>query len=131
MTFRGALGGAIALMLLGCGTVKSPTAPVGAQPVVQVSSFMFTPRELTIRAGQTVTWTNQDGFHNVTADDGTFHCAAGCDDTGGNGAPSSAAWSFTRTFNSPGVVPYHCAVHGGPGGQGMSGTITVTSASSH
>ncbi len=34
--------------------------------------------------------------------------------------------SYSHTFNTAKVVNYYCRYHGGPGGQGMSGTITVT-----
>jgi plastocyanin len=36
--------------------------------------------------------------------------------------------SFSHTFNTAKVVKYYCRYHGGPNGQGMSGTITVTAA---
>jgi plastocyanin len=126
----GPLTAALALTLPGCGgTVKTPTESAGgSQATVQASDFVFTPANLTVRAGTTVTWTNAGGFHNVTADDGSFRCSNGCDDTGGHGDPSTAAWSFARTFNSPTIVHYHCQVHGAAGGVGMSGTITVTAA---
>ncbi len=126
----GTLTAALALTLLGCGgTVRTPTETAGsAQTTVMASDFVFTPANLMVRAGTTVMWSNAGGFHNVTADDGSFRCSNGCDDTGGNGAPSTAAWSFARTFNSPTVVHYHCQIHGAAGGVGMSGTITVTAA---
>lgn len=34
--------------------------------------------------------------------------------------------SYSHTFNTSEVVRYYCRYHGGPNGQGMSGTITVT-----
>ena len=30
-----------------------------------------------------------------------------------------------RKFDAPGEYRYYCEMHGGPGGQGMSGTIVV------
>lgn len=116
----------VALLLAACGSVKSPTEPQGGGHSVAVSNFQFTPSQLTVAVGDTVTWTNDGGFHNVAADDASFRCAEGCDREGGDGAPSAAAWSFTRTFTTPGVVRYYCEVHGAPGGSGMSGTIVVT-----
>jgi plastocyanin len=44
----------------------------GSQTAVLASDFVFTPANLTVRAGTTVMWTNTGGFHNVTADDGSF-----------------------------------------------------------
>src|ERR671939_272496 len=45
----------------------------GAASSVSIKDFEFQPRELTVKAGATVTWTN-DGSnrHTVTADDGSF-----------------------------------------------------------
>jgi hypothetical protein len=40
-------------------------------------------------------------------------------DLAGNGA------SFSHEFTAAGSVPYYCRYHGGPGGAGMSGVITV------
>lgn len=96
---------------------------------VTVRDSRFEPAQITIQPGDTVTWTNQGNLpHNVDADDGSFTCAQGCNDTGGNGSPSSANWSFTRTFDDPGDIPYHCDVHGAPGGVRMSGNVTVEAA---
>ena len=36
--------------------------------------------------------------------------------------------SFTHTFTTTGSFPYYCQYHGGPGGSGMSGTVTVSAA---
>ena len=89
--------GALLLMLaaLACGTVKNPTEPQGTARTVTVSNFQFTPRELTVHPGDTVTWVNQGGFHNVTADDGSFRCAEGCVGTAGDpsrgGRPSESS----------------------------------------
>jgi plastocyanin len=77
---------------------------------------------VTINVGDTVTFRNNGGNHNVAADDGSFRCANGCDGQGGNGNPSTATWSFTRTFNEAGVVGYNCETHQAVG---MVGTITV------
>jgi plastocyanin len=82
----------------------------------------FSPANVTISAGDTVTFRNNGGNHNVAADDGSFRCANGCDGQGGNGSPSTASWSFTFTFNEAGVVNYHCESHQAVG---MTGTITV------
>lgn len=77
----------------------------------------FVPATLEIAVGDTVVWRNRArGDHNVVADDRSF----------GNSV-SNAEWTFTRTFDRPGVVPYYCVTHGGPGGQGMSGEIRVKS----
>ena len=96
---------------------------------VSVVDNRFEPQNLTIAPGDTVTWTNEgSNAHNVNADDGSFRCAEGCDSSGGDGSPSSSAWSFSLTFDEPGEIGYHCDLHGAPGG-GMFGTLTVESSS--
>ncbi|HMN48733.1 MAG TPA: T9SS type A sorting domain-containing protein [Ignavibacteriaceae bacterium] len=85
---------------------------------VTVANFSFTPSQLTIKVGDIVRWTNSGGFHNVVADDNSFT----------SGAASTINWVYEHRFNSPGSNPYYCSVHGGPGGVGMSGVITVQAA---
>ncbi len=85
--------------------------------------LMFSPSALTINVGDTVTFTNAGGTHNVTSDTaGLFRCANGCDGAGGNGNPSGDEWTSTVTFNQAGTFGFHCEVHGT---MGMSGSITV------
>jgi plastocyanin len=112
---------ALALLLLICATTVHATnwnVQAGG------SRLEFVPRELSIEPGDTVTWSNLGGLHNVVADNGAFRCANGCDGQGGNGAPSSQIWRATVTFNQAGTFGYFCEPHGQPGG-GMFGTITV------
>lgn len=90
--------------------------------VVVLTNFAFTPRELTVEPGDTVTFRNAEGFHNVVADDGSFRCAQGC---GGSAGDPGSGWVFTRSFPVAGRVPFYCEVHGGTGGAGMSGAILV------
>jgi plastocyanin len=100
----------------------------GANVHVQVggTGLIFSPQTTTIRPGDTVTFNNLGGFHNVVADNGAFHCARGCtnDGHGGNGAPSSSAWQATLAFPREGTFGYFCEAHGTPG-TGMYGTIIV------
>jgi plastocyanin len=89
----------------------------------------FVPRAVTVDVGDTVTFVNAGGTHNVDADDETtFRCANGCDGAGGNGDPSGAAWSSTVAITpamAGHTIGYHCDVHGS---MGMTGTITVNGA---
>jgi plastocyanin len=118
--------------LIGFGTLFfAGWGPVWAAPhTVTASNFMFTPASLTINAGDTVTFTNAGGVHNVRANDNSFRCARGCDGdgNGGNGNTSSTNWSFTRTFNTPGTIGYFCEAHGASNGTGMAGNIIVNAA---
>jgi plastocyanin len=111
----------LALLLL-----SAPAAQAANHTVhVGGSGLIYTPSSLTIQAGDSVTWTNDGGFHNVAADDHSFRCANGCDGDGGNGSPASAPWTATHTFSQAGTFGYHCEVHGP---NGMIGTIVVQAA---
>ncbi len=82
---------------------------------VEIGDSFFAPRDLTIQNGETVRWRNL-GFlvHTATADAGAW--------PSGTLSPSD---TFQWTFNQPGVYRYYCVFHGGPGGFGMAGTVTV------
>jgi plastocyanin len=86
----------------------------------------FLPRTVTVHVGDTVTFINKGGFHNVIADDGSFRCARGCDNDGhgGSGTASSASWVAQVTFANAGTYGYFCEIHGQPGA-GMFGTVIV------
>jgi plastocyanin len=95
---------------------SQPSEGTGTQAVVNIADNKFDPKELTIKAGTTVTFTNTGNrTHTVTADDGSF-------DSGR--LLGGAAFEFT--FTEPGEYPFYCEIHGGPGGSGMSGVIIVT-----
>jgi plastocyanin len=108
------------------------TAPAARAATVAVlvggSGTIFTPQTVVIQVGDTVRWTNIGGLHNVHADDDSFRCSDSCN-SGSNG-PSGNAWSFTQTFNSVGLVGYHCDEHGFPFG-GMFGQVIVQPAGNH
>lgn len=77
---------------------------------VSISGFAFSPADLTVHVGDTVTWTNADSaVHTVTADDGSF--ASENLNKGG---------TFSFTFSKDGTFSYYCANHAS-----MKGTITV------
>ena len=90
---------------------------------------VFLPQSITINVGDTVTFINKGGFHNVVADDGAFRCANGCDGDGkgGSGAASSTSWLAKVTFTTTGTFGYFCEIHGQPGA-GMYGTVNVIGA---
>ncbi len=92
----------------------SPAVLSGEVKVI-IQLQAFTPRSVAIRRGTKVTWTNQDfATHNVHAESGLFISPLLVN-----------RQSFTFTFEDPGIYPYYCDQHGGPGGKGMSGVIEV------
>lgn len=78
----------------------------------------FDPADVTIQAGQTVLWRWPVGSldHNVAGDG---------DEPTGSGALTDGPEEYSFTFTTPGTYNYFCINHGGPGGAGMSGTVTV------
>jgi plastocyanin len=112
----------VSFFALACALAVVPSAESAQFFVQTMPNNTFSNANLTIQAGDTVTFSNGGGFHNVAADDDSFRCANGCDGMEGNGSPSSTGWSFSLTFNDVGTVTYNCEVHVG---QGMRGTIVV------
>jgi CSLREA domain-containing protein len=103
---------ALILLLLGAAT-PTPAAVVD----VRLENFRFVPNDVTIQPGDTVRWTNQMGFHDVRADDGSF-----------SRPRQSAPWTFERTFTRAGEVFVHCSPHSVPGADinsAMNGRINV------
>jgi plastocyanin len=120
-----ALGFAITLALA-LTALASPAARAATFNVQATAQLTFVPSTITINVGDSVTWTNAtDLTHNVYAEDGSFRCANGCDDQGGDGTPVGH-WTFTRTFNQAGTIQYECQIHGVT--YGMMGTIVVQAA---
>lgn len=98
------------LALLACAGLAQ-----AANHTVNIVGNTFSPAQLTIQAGDTVTWHKTGGFHNVVADDNSFR----------SGAATGAAFDFQHTFTGTGNFGYFCDVHGSAGGSGMAGVISV------
>jgi plastocyanin len=106
--------------------VIAPAWSANHNVTVGGNGLVFTPSQLTIAVGDTVTFTNGGGLHNVVSNDaGGFRCATSCTGNGGNA--STANWVASVTFNTAGTINYFCEVHGGAG-LGMAGSITVQGA---
>ena len=96
--------------------MKMDAIPVEVVPAaadaININNFFFTPKELTVAVGTTVTWTNKDEEpHTVVnaASPPAFKSAAL---DGGD--------SFTFTFDKPGTYKYFCSIH-----PFMIGTVVV------
>jgi plastocyanin len=99
-----------AAALLAPWSLRAATVDVSVNP-----DLTYSPKTVTIQSGDTVRWTNAGGTHNVRAADDSFS----------SGEPASDAWTFSRTFNTPGTYGYYCTLHGSAGGFGMAGTVIV------
>ena len=123
-----AILGLFAILLAGAVHAANVNVTVGGQTGGYYGGqavFRFNPSVITINVGDTVTFMNDGGFHNVVADDGSFRCARGCDGQGGNGAPSDDNWTAQVRFDHAGTFGFHCANHES---FGMAGTVTVRAA---
>jgi LPXTG-motif cell wall-anchored protein len=108
--------GRVAAGLVLTGTVVLVGTGVALAAGVTMVDDDFNPAQITIASGETVSFTNQgESPHTATADDGSFD--TGTVDPGG---------SASVAFDTPGTYGYYCLFHGGPGGDGMAGVITVT-----
>jgi plastocyanin len=87
--------------------------------VLSAGGNRFEPAGITISVGDTINWFWPVGStgHNIVPDDGNAPATSG--------APAGYPKFLSFTFAIPGVYHYHCAVHGAPGGVGMSGSVTV------
>ncbi len=89
------------------------TAPI-TQPEIRqitIASFAFAPASVTVKAGTTVKWTNNDGApHSIISSDGQFTASAVLTNSG----------SYQFKFDKPGTYTYACGLH-----PSMSGTIVV------
>ena len=75
------------------------TNPSGAE--VKIDNFSFTPQEIKVKAGTTITWTNRDDIpHTVTSTDSVFKSKTLDTDD-----------KFTTTFTKTGTYSYFCSIH--------------------
>jgi len=90
--------------------VFAATSAFAEDATVVIKNFDFSPMNVTITAGSSVTWKNDDGEpHTVTSVDGAFR--SGALDTG---------QSFTFRFDKAGNYKYLCSIH-----PKMTATVTV------
>lgn len=96
--------------LTGAAAPPSVAAP---SATIHIHDDAFVPAAITVRAGDRVTFVNDDDdAHTATADDGSWDS---------EGLANRERWTYA--FTTPGKLAYHCTVH-----PGMHGTIVVRSA---
>lgn len=92
----------------GAAEAPAPTATTS----VDIMGFAFSPAELTISVGDTVTWTNHDSApHNVVVTDGPEKFTSPTLEQGD---------TYSYTFTKAGTYSYYCSIH-----PDMQATVTV------
>ncbi len=99
----------VGLMVGGCYQAAEPapapaptSAPApggGTVHQVTIKGFAFNPAEITIKVGDTVTWTEQDAVHHTTTGD-IFESG----DLG-------QGQTYSKTFDKAGTYDYICSYH--------------------
>jgi plastocyanin len=85
---------------------------------ITIKDFAFSPASVTVPAGTTVTWTNQDSVPHTIVNDFNPLFSQGAMFTS---SQLQTGQSFSFTFKDPGTFGYHCGIH-----TYMKGTVTVT-----
>jgi plastocyanin len=105
---------AAAFSVAGCAASGADASPVATAAVQLPPSYKFVPAAITVKAGSTVSWTNDDHFtHSVQFLDGGLPADPLVMDPG-------EGVSFT--FAAPGSYHYQCHLHP----QNMTGSVIVT-----
>jgi plastocyanin len=100
------------LFLVALNTSNLPAPARAADTTVTIDNFTFEPQRLTVKAGTTVTWVNQDDIpHALASTTKAFKSKALDTDD-----------KFSFTFATPGIYDYFCSLH-----PHMTGTIVVES----
>jgi plastocyanin len=95
------LAAAAMVATAGPGARAGEAAAAAPPAVVDIRNFQFQPATLTIAAGTTVTWKNDDASpHSVAAQDGAFRSE-----------PLDTKDSYSFTFGKPGTYVYGCTFH--------------------
>jgi plastocyanin len=110
MTRKACIAAAFAGLLAAMG----PLSAVAAQDTqVQIDNFTFAPQRVTVKAGTTVTWINDDDIpHTIASSTKLFKSKA-----------LDTKDQFSFTFSTPGVYEYFCSLH-----PHMTGAIVVEAA---
>ena len=107
-----AVAGAAAALLLGT-VLPAPAADAPKPTVVHITMFKFVPATVTVPAGTTITFVNDDDEpHTVTATDKSFDS---------DGMDTHQSWK--HAFAKPGTTSYFCELH-----PYMKGTVVVKAA---
>ena len=110
LTRKAGIATALALVLAGAAPLPAAPARVGE---VHIGDFAFAPQRLTVKAGATVTWINDDDIPHTVASSTKLYKSKALDTND----------RFSFTFTTPGTYEYFCSLH-----PHMTGTVVVEAA---
>jgi len=91
----------IALVIAACLGIAAAAQSKPAPVEITIDNFSFSPAELKVPVGTTVTWTNRDDIpHTVVNTDKAFKSKV---------LDTEEKYSFT--FSAAGTYPYFCSIH--------------------
>lgn len=91
---------AATLLALALGLAARPAA-AGEEVTVSIDNFTFTPAEVTVAPGTTVTWVNNDDIPHTVVDKKHAFRSKVLDTEG----------KYSFTFNTAGDFTYFCSLH--------------------
>ena len=101
------------VLLVAAATFAARSAPA-TDAEVDIDQFTFLPQRITVKAGTTVTWINDDDVpHTIVSSSKVFKSKA-----------LDTADKFSFTFTTPGTYDYFCSLH-----PHMTGAVVVEAAS--
>ena len=95
------IAAALAAALLAAAVSLPPAAAQAAETEVKIDNFTFAPQRITVKAGTTVTWINEDDIPHAIAATGKLFKSKVLD-TGDR---------FSFTFTTAGSYEYFCSLH--------------------
>ena len=104
---------ALAVAMLAVQAAFPAASAQAAGPEVDIDQFTFTPQQVTVKAGTTVTWINDDDVPHTVASSTKFFKSKALDTKD----------KFSFTFTTPGSYEYFCSIH-----PHMTGAIVVEAA---
>src|SRR5258705_102861 len=110
---RGAVAAAALQLAVVAATALSAGPSWSAETNVMIDNFTFNPQRVTVRAGTTITWYNEDDIPHTVASSAKLFKSKTLDTED----------KFSFTFATPGVYEYFCSLH-----PHMTGTIVVEAA---
>ena len=101
------------VLLVAAATFAARSAPA-TDAEVDIDQFTFLPQRITVKAGTTVTWINEDDVpHTIVSSSKVFKSKT-----------LDTAGKFSFKFTTPGTYDYFCSVH-----PHMTGAVVVEAAS--